>query len=390
MSDKILYVDDEPNVLAACKRSLGRKLKITTVTSGAEGLEIIRKDGPFAVVLSDMRMPEMDGIEFLCAVREQAPDTVCMMLTGNSDQETAMNAVNKGQVFRFLTKPCPQDILSTALENGIKQYRLITAEKELLQNTLLGSIKALSEVLSLVNPKAFARGNRIKPIVKALVAELDLDHAWQYEIAALLSQVGCIVLPPKIIDMVFSGEKLATKEAEMYASHPIHGSKFLNNIPRLEKCARMIDGQMKRFDAIETSGLDADEKAVVLGSQILHVALDFDLYLSDGFNRQAAVLKMNNKEGEYNPQLLKILTAISIPGIDGILMGTVKELEIWQLAVGMYAEKEILTSTGTLLVTKGAEITQPLIERLRNFAKGVGVQEPIKVFVPHEKIADAA
>ena len=154
MTDKTLFVDDEPNVLAACKRSLGRKVKITTATSGAEGLETIRKDGPFAVVLSDMRMPEMDGIQFICAVRQLAPDTVCMMLTGNSDQETAMNAVNRGQIFRFLTKPCPQEDLFAALEAGIKQYRLITAEKELLQKTLTGSIRALVDVLGLVNPKS--------------------------------------------------------------------------------------------------------------------------------------------------------------------------------------------------------------------------------------------
>ena len=179
MSDRILYVDDEPNVLAACKRSLGRKLDITTATSGAEGLEIVRKEGPFAVVLSDMRMPHMDGVEFICAVRKQAPDTVCMMLTGNADQETAMNAINKGQIFRFLTKPCPQEDLSVALQAGIRQYRLITAEKELLNKTLMGSIRALSDVLGLVNPKAFARCSRIKLIVKALVEELKLEHAWQ-------------------------------------------------------------------------------------------------------------------------------------------------------------------------------------------------------------------
>ena len=136
MNYKILYVDDDPNILAACKRSLGRKLSIATAPTGAEGLKIIRKDGPFAVVLSDMRMPEMDGIEFICAVRQQAPDTVCMMRTGNSDQETAMYAVNKDQIFRFLTKPCPQDVLFTALEAGIKQYRLITAEKQLMQRKM--------------------------------------------------------------------------------------------------------------------------------------------------------------------------------------------------------------------------------------------------------------
>lgn len=382
MNDKILYVDDDPNILAACKRSLGRKLDITTVPTGAQGLEITREDGPFAVVLSDMRMPEMDGIEFICAVRQLAPDTVCMMLTGNSDQETAMNAVNRGHVFRFLTKPCPQDVLFAALEAGIKQYRLITAEKELLQKTLTGSIRALADVLMLVNPKAFARGSRIKPIVKALVRELKLDHPWQYEIAAMLSQIGCIVLPPETIDKVFAGGKLSAKETEMYASHPQNGCKLLDHIPRLEQSAQMIGGQLNRHDAMDAPDASTPAGAVALGSQILRAATDFDAYLSEGLGRQVTMARMREKKGEYNPQLIDILERVSIPEIDDALKGTVKKITVWKLAPGMYAHKDILTSTGTLLVPKDHEITHAIIERLKNFANGVGIREPILVLVP--------
>lgn len=390
MSDKILYVDDEPNVLAACKRSLGRKLKITTATGGGEGLEIIRKDGPFAVVLSDMRMPGMDGIEFICAVRRQAPDTVCMMLTGNSDQETAMNAVNKGQIFRFMTKPFPQDDLFEALEAGIKQYRLITAEKELLQKTLTGSIAVLVEVLGLVNPKAFARSSRIKQIVRAMVEELKLDQPWQYEMAGMLSQIGCIVLPPETIDRVFSGGKLTAQEQEMFASHPQNGRKLLDHIPRLEQCARMIEHQLDRHDAMAMSAPTEADDSAKLGSQIIHAATDFDSYLSEGLGRPVAIARMRENKGEYDPQLINILDWALIPGVDNALEGTVKELTVSNLIAGMYAREDILASTGTLLVPKGNEITQLLIERLRNFAKGAGVKEPVSVLVLQASAAQAA
>lgn len=390
MSDKILYVDDEPNILASCQRSLGRRFNITTASSGAEGIEIIRTDGPFAVVLSDMRMPGMDGIEFIRAAREVTRDTVCMMLTGNADQETAMNAVNQGNIFRFLTKPCPQEVLVAALEAGIRQYRLITAEKELLQKTLTGSIKTLVDVLELVNPMAFTRGGHIKPIVKAIVADLKLKNPWQYEIAALLSQLGCIVLPPEIVEKVFSRTKLSSKEQEMYDSHPINGAKLLENIPRLEGCARMIERQLDRYDASDTPDPDGPDGVVILGSQILHAAIGFDSHLSEGLGRHVALAKMKAEEGEYNPDLLNVLKTASIPEVDDAPKGTMKEVSVRNLTTRMYAHEDILTSTGTLLVPRGNEITQPLIERLKNFADGAGIKEPICVLVPDQRLASAA
>lgn len=389
MDDRILYVDDDPNILAASERSLGRRLKLTTATSGADGLEIIRKDGPFAVILSDMRMPAMDGVEFLCAARQLSPDSVCMMLTGNSDQETAMNAVNKGQIFRFLTKPCEQDVLADALKAGIKQYRLIIAEKELLQKTLTGSILALVDALGLVCPRAFARGGRIKQISSAMVTELEPEHPWQYEIAAMLSQIGCIVLPPETIDKVFSKSKLSSKEEEMYAAHPHTGSKLLQHIPRLEQSARMIEGQFSCFDEMENPDPATPAGAVSLGSQILRAAVDFDSFLADGLGRQIAIARMRDKKGEYNPQLIDILEQVAIPGIDVAQQGTVKQLTVWEIRAGMFANEDILASTGTLLVPKGNEITLPLIERLKNFANGAGVKEPIHILIPQEPASRA-
>lgn len=392
MEDKkwILFVDDEQNVLDGLRRMLGRTLNITTAQSGAEGLEIIRTSGPFAVVLADMRMPEMDGIEFLCQVRKLSPDTVGMMLTGNSDQETAKNAVNRSRVFRFLTKPCAPDVLRDALLAGISQHRLITAEKELLHKTLTGSIKALADVLGLVNPKAFARGGRIKPIVKVLVARMDLDQPWQYEIAAMLSQLGCIVLPPETIDKVFSRRTLTAREEEMFASHPHHGRKLLEHIPRLEQCAQIIEHQLTHYDAWDSAQMGRADSAVALGAQILLAATDFDAQLSEGRGRQVAVTKMRETKGVYNPDLLDILEKAPIPGIDDVLNGSVKNLNVSELNVGMFAIEDILTTAGTLLVPKGSEITQPLLARLRNFVHGVGIAEPIEVLVPHPPAASAA
>src|SRR5689334_22713738 len=127
MSIKILCVDDDPNILQGYKRAFRRDFEIHIAEGGIEGLAMIENEGPFAVVVSDMRMPVMDGIQFLIRVRELAPQSVRMMLTGNADQQTAIDAVNQGNIFRFMTKPCPPDVMATMLNAGIEQYRLITA-----------------------------------------------------------------------------------------------------------------------------------------------------------------------------------------------------------------------------------------------------------------------
>jgi DNA-binding NtrC family response regulator len=138
MSDRILFVDDEPAVLDGYCRLLHKEFSMLTAVGGAAGLELIEgaKTDPFAIVVSDMRMPGMDGVQFLSRVRALSPDTVRIALTGQADMQTAADCVNEGSIFRFLTKPCQKDVLGRALTSGLVQYRLVLAEKELLEKTL--------------------------------------------------------------------------------------------------------------------------------------------------------------------------------------------------------------------------------------------------------------
>ncbi len=135
MSDRVLLVDDDPNLLASFQRRLRKQADLTTAESGAAGLEQIQTGGPFAVVVSDYCMPGMNGIEFLGRVREVAPDTVRMLLTGSADLRTAIQAVNQGNIFRFLTKPCTSDEFREVLAAGIAEYRRIHKERKFNKRT---------------------------------------------------------------------------------------------------------------------------------------------------------------------------------------------------------------------------------------------------------------
>jgi FixJ family two-component response regulator len=136
VSEKILFVDDEQDILDGYERLLRREFRVRVARGGEAGLEEIEQSGPFAVVISDMRMPGMNGAEFLAQVRHNQPNTVRMLLTGHADIGAAIAAVNEGNIFRFLTKPCEKEVLVDAINLGIGQYRQTTAERELVRQAL--------------------------------------------------------------------------------------------------------------------------------------------------------------------------------------------------------------------------------------------------------------
>src|SRR3954452_3820289 len=221
VKDRVLFVDDEPNVLDGIRRQLRNRVDLETATSAAAGLDIITKQGPFAVVVSDMRMPEMDGARFLARVNEIAPQTVRMVLSGQADLESTIDAVNEGRVFRFLLKPCNSETLFGVIQNGIEQYRLIHAEKHLLENTLNATVKVLFDVLGLINPVAQRRAAQIQRYAdKAAGALPALRGRWQYHLAAMISQLGCITLPQETLARAFGGQALSDEERRLYESHP--------------------------------------------------------------------------------------------------------------------------------------------------------------------------
>src|SRR5450755_4488939 len=149
----ILCVDDDPCILDGFRRQLRKKFQIRTALGGAEGLEAMRNEGPFGVVVSDLQMPGMDGIEFLTQVRALSPSTIRVMLTGRADISTAMAAVNQGNIFRFLVKPCPPTIIEKVLEAALDQHKLLVSEQLVMRETLLGCVQVLMEVLSIVQPE---------------------------------------------------------------------------------------------------------------------------------------------------------------------------------------------------------------------------------------------
>ena len=378
MRENILFVDDDSNLLEGYKRQLRKRFQMVTALGGREGLEIVDTKGPFAVIVSDMRMPEMDGVQFLAEIKKRHPDSVRMMLTGNADLHTAVEAVNEGNIFRFLTKPCSSDTITRALEAGLEQYRLINAERELLENTLRASVNVLTEILSLVNPTAFGRASRTKNYVKHIAKKMNLPELWQYEMASMLSQIGCVTLPQVVLNKIYGRRELTYTEKKMYSSHPKVGCKLLANIPRLEQIAQMIEGQQIPFKEYpESDNPTEEELAVTVGAQMLRIAIDFDRLVARAVSPKGALSALRKRKGEYNTKLLDTLDDFEGNTVEV----EIKEVEVRELEIGMVTNGHIKSKKGTLLVPMGHEITYTVLERLHNFSHGVGVIEPIQVRV---------
>lgn len=378
MSERILFVDDDAHILQAFQRTLRRRFAIETALGPEEGLKAVREKGPFAVVVSDMRMPNMNGVEFLRQVRLLAPDTVRMILTGNADQQSAIDAVNEGYIFRFLTKPCPPEVLVRTLEAGLEQYRLITAERELLSKTLAGCIRVLTDILSLVVPEAFGRALRVREMVGRLCQELKVREAWQVEIAAMLSPIGCVAMPDEIVRKAFRGEALKEHEQLTYQTHPRIAHDLLSKIPRLEQVALIVAYQEKLFDG---RGFPADlvsGEAIPLGARILKLALDWDDLIQAGITPEMALAEIADRRGWYDPQVVAALQKV----LNLSQVCVVREMKVSDLVDGLVLADNVYSVNGTLLCSKGQQITPAIRFRLRNYAVNVGIARPIRVFVP--------
>ena len=140
MTERILLVDDEPNVLHALTRQLRKRFDLRTAESGEAALRLLKTEGPFAVIVSDMRMPEMNGVELLATVKTLYPDTVRLMLTGNADQETAIEAVNSGQIFRFLTKPWNDEQIKEEIRGALRHWRELYGKNHDTDDTALARL----------------------------------------------------------------------------------------------------------------------------------------------------------------------------------------------------------------------------------------------------------
>ncbi len=377
MNAKVLLVDDEINILNGYKRHLRKQFDIDTALGGQEGLKMISSNGPFAVVVSDMRMPEMNGLEFLQQVKSRAPDTVRMMLTGNIDQQTTVGAVNEGNVYRFINKPCHPDQLASAIEAGAAHYQLITAERELLEGTLNGAINLLTDILSMVCPELFGRAVGLRQRARELGKAMEMSDTWAFEMATMLSPIASVTVPPDILALQKAGGKLSTVQKEILEALPETASKLLKNIPRLDRVAEIVLYQEKAFDGSGFPQTKVSGNNIPLESRALKIVRDMTAHEQSGMAANEALELMNSKPGQYDPVILQIAGELWSDGATSIT--AIMDVRIIDLLPGQKIMGNIVNEHGQLLIAAGTTVTETIIERLHNLHRLKQISEPIQI-----------
>jgi CheY-like chemotaxis protein len=363
MPDRVLFIDDEPSVLNGIQRRLGFEYDLVTAASGEEALQTMAAGPVFPVIATDMRMPKMNGIQFIQAARRVAPDSVYIMLTGNQDQATAIQALNEGDVFRFLTKPCQSQDLKSAIEAALRQYQLITSEKELLQNTFLGAVSVLTDVLELAQPSLFGRAERVQEIILLLQDSLRLESQWEFKLSARLGLLGFALLPEQERIRFEMGLVSGHELQEMIGVAAAIGRRIIERIPRLSTVARII-GSMADVDGeLLRSKPKTDAERAAAGATLLRVAIQWDFLLRQGLSTPAAAQELR----------------ASLPGLPNVVVATLVEhgavefhnrgvtLGLSELVEGMVLQDDVLTGDGVMLIRGGRRLTWTIIEKLRSY-----------------------
>lgn len=364
---RVLCVDDEPNLLAALERNLFGQFDVVTADGGEAGLAAIAAGPPFAVIVSDMRMPGMDGAAFLALARERAPDSVRLLLTGQADATSAIAAINHGAIFRFLCKPCPTDELVATLEQAVALHRSTLLERELLETTLAGTTRMLTEVLSMVAPWAFQRSAQLQACVRHVTEKLPWPNRWMVEVAAALSHIGCVSVPGDIVQREIAGDELTEEEQKLIDGHPLVAHRLLTAIPRMQGVAEIV-----RYQAL-TPPADAAPD-VVRGAHLLRASLLLVRGLARKLPLARAVQELRKVEPPLPRGLIDALADLQLSTRSGI-----RKARVCDLVPGWRLEQDVVSRRGMMLLAHGSELSLTSILALRNLQAAGAIVEPLLV-----------
>ncbi len=406
-SETLLLVDDEENVLSSLRRLFRPDGYQLITASNAEGGLAAMEQSPIALVVADNGMPGTNGIQFLQQVRERWPDTIRVMLTGYADLSAAMEAINRGEVYRFVTKPWDPDELRLLVRQGIEQYRLVQENRrmqaliaeqnallkrwnETLQHTVeerteelrhknlelerlyqqlkgsfVNTIKIFTGLIEQRNPVIGGHARRVASLSKSLALQMGLseEQAKNVEIGGLVHDIGKIGLPD---DVLLRDERfMAAGERAILRQHPILGQAALQIIDDLEPIGVLVRHHHEQWDGNGYPDRLKGE-AIPMGARIIAVADAYDHYRkarslapSDFIESQLDVAY----NGAFDPAVIHALKAI----IEGSTTGSEEPevgVEVRHLKEGMVLARDLRTATGILLIPKGETVKQSYLHKL--------------------------
>lgn len=407
----VLCVDDEPNILSALRRLFRPAgYRVLVAEGGAQGLEILAKES-VDLVISDMRMPHMDGAQFLKAVKEGWPDAVRMLLTGYADMASTIEAINQGEIYRYATKPWVDgDMLLTvrqalerkALEQEKKRLEALTQQQnealrllnesleakvlartaelhqanEKLKVNFINALKIFTSFIELRHPMLAGHSRRVATLARNLSTKLGLDAKTTQNVffAGMLHDIGKIGFPDKLLAKPM--RTMTPDELVVYRKHPLTGEHALMSLEELAPATRFMRLHHERYDGLGfPDGLKGND--IPAGARILAVANDYDSLQIGTFSAQkftpseARQIMEKDRGKRYDPLVLDALFALTAkppkpPSKE-------RQVLVADLQPGMILTRDFVSREGALLLGADHELGPKLIEKMQEYQHSEGL-----------------
>lgn len=398
---KVLYVDDEENLLSSFK-SLMRNQKIEAYTLNNSLLieDVLKSNGPFAVVLSDQRMPGLDGVGTLQKVKEIFPDTMRVMVTGYSDLDATSRAINLGGILHYVTKPWDDNELRALVNDFVARYNTAMERRYLLgdlklknetlelllQGTVTGVVKILSDVVASIGEDVAAQNVSIKKMgdtILRMTPALSESETWEINRALELFNLGLALLPPSVQLRIGREGLKAVDQIPIAKSHHILAANLLTGIPQFDGVARIILLQRKNFDGTGEPPTDNSRgKGIPLGARILKILLDLETQSTDHFRGREVLERMAKIEWIYDIELIARLL-----GTEDSLRYKRRDVRVpvFELCVGMVLLEDLLTKNGQLLLRKNSTLTDTTCKLLSQWGNLDPIISPVHVLLNQDE-----
>lgn len=369
--DLVLFVDDDENILSAFRRQYQDVFNLVTASSPREALQLLSASSHFKVMVTDFQMPVMTGVELCRRVESFAPDLVRIILTGDADVSSALQAVNDGHVFRYLLKPCETATFVRCVREALAYAASRRSERALLEGTVIDCLDLLTQVLSLTAPNVFDRAIAVRNIARRLSAAVGATRRWEIEAAALLLSVGKVSLPSTILDRVQRCDALEPGQSELVGCHASFGAELIRSVEKFDAVAELVALQ----DRADFTGLPHGSLREALEIVVAARILDEREPLRLAGATPDEVLK--SCRAGWSLALLEAARSLSIDETET----EVRALSASALRAGMVLEHDALGKDGAVVMAKGQTLAVSHLMRLTNHRRLGQLSEPLHVRV---------
>lgn len=362
MPKTILFVDNDDSLLEGLPSS--RHYSFVHVSSYGKAFSVLKAEADCRVVMAGLALGEEDGITFLNLVRKKYPKIVRMALVSDDGCARMQEALNKGRVFQFVNKPCSPVEVERYIAKALTRYDKDKKQRQAARMTLLGSVKAMVDILDLVSPEAMGFAKRIRERVLKIGKMLGVPSLWRLELAVLLSHVGCVALPSDIMEKMDHGGSLSPEEQQIFGMHPSIAANLLANINQMDPVAAIIEQQHNKL---------SDDQ--LLEARIIKVALELDFQERKGKDPIAVLKKMASRKKTFDVRVVKaMLKMLHQSGVH-----SVRQVNVEELQEGMVLAEDLVNMEGVKLLLRGQAVSKASLIRLQSFHIALGVVDPIHV-----------